>query len=86
MLLNIASNGVTYIGEEIVFKNTIIHQQSIIYFNISSIEGNNTNINRLTFVGIKDIIQFLEVNFFIEYFNITKGLFLYVKDLMKIEL
>ena len=64
----------------------IIHQQSIIDFNISSIEGSNTNINRLTFVGIKDIIQFLEVNLFIEYFNITKGLFLYVKDLMKIEL
>ena len=66
MLLNIASNGVTYIGEEIVFKNMIIHQQSIIGFNISSIEGNE--------------------NLFIEYFNITKGLFLYVKDLMKIDL
>ena len=65
MLLNIASNGVTYIGEEIVFKN-MIHQQSIIDFNISSIEGNE--------------------NLFIEYFNITKGLFLYVKDLMKIDL
>jgi hypothetical protein len=44
----------------------IIHQQSIIDFNISSIEGNE--------------------NLFIEYFNITKGLFLYVKDLMKIDL
>ena len=65
MLLNIASNGVTYIGEEIVFKN-MIHQQSIIDFNISSIEGNE--------------------NLFIEYFNIAKGLFLYVKDLMKIDL
>ena len=42
MLLNIASNGVTYIGEEIVFKN-MIHQQSIIDFNISSIDGSNTN-------------------------------------------
>ena len=42
MFLNIASNGVTYIGEEIVFKN-MIHQQSIIDFNISSIEGSNTN-------------------------------------------
>ena len=66
MFLNIASNGVTYIGEEIVFKNMIIHQHSIINFNISSIEGNE--------------------NLFIEYFNIAKGLFLYVKDLMKIEL
>ena len=65
MLLNIASNGVTYIGEEIVFKN-MIHQQSIIDFNISSIEGNE--------------------NLFIECFNIAKGLFLYVKDLMKIDL
>ena len=65
MFLNIASNGVTYIGGEIVFKN-MIHQQSIIDFNISSIEGNE--------------------NLFIEYFNITKGLFLYVKDLMKIDL
>ena len=64
----------------------IIHQQSIIGFNISSIEGSNTNINRLTFVGIKDIIQFLKENLFIEYFNIAKGLFLYVKDLMKIDL
>ena len=44
----------------------MIHQQSIIDFNISSIEGNE--------------------NLFIEYFNITKGLFLYVKDLMKIDL
>jgi len=43
VLLNIASNGVTYIGEEIVFKNMIIHQQSIIGFNISSIDGSNTN-------------------------------------------
>ena len=42
MFLNIASNGVTYIGEEIVFKN-MIHQQSIIDFNISSIDGSNTN-------------------------------------------
>ena len=83
--LNIASNGVTYIGGEVVFKN-MIHQQSIIDFNISSIEGSNTNINRLTFVGIKDIIQFLKENLFIEYFNIAKGLFLYVKDLMKIDL
>jgi hypothetical protein len=66
VFLNIASNGVTYIGGEIVFKNMIIHQQSIIGFNISSIEGNE--------------------NLFIEYFNITKGLFLYVKDLMKIDL
>ena len=65
MLLNIASNGVTYIGGEVVFKN-MIHQQSIIGFNISSIEGNE--------------------NLFIEYFNITKGLILYVKDLMKIDL
>jgi hypothetical protein len=64
----------------------IIHQQSIIDFNISFIEGSNTNINRLTFVVIKDIIQFLKKNLFIEYFNITKGLFLYVKDLMKIDL
>ena len=43
MFLNIASNGVTYIGGEIVFKNMIIHQQSIIGFNISSIKGSNTN-------------------------------------------
>ena len=68
--LNIASNGVTYIGGEVVFKN-MIHQQSIIDFNISSIEGSNTNRNRLTFVGIKDIIQFLKENLFIEYFNIS---------------
>jgi hypothetical protein len=53
------------IGGEIVFKN-MIHQQSIIDFNISSIEGNE--------------------NLFIVYFNITKGLFLCVKDLMKIDL
>jgi Ran GTPase-activating protein (RanGAP) involved in mRNA processing and transport len=83
--LNIASNGVTYIGGEVVFKN-MIHQQSIIDFNISSIEGSNTIRNRLTFMGIKDIIQFLKENLFIEYFNIAKGLFLYVKDLMKIDL
>ena len=43
VLLNIASNGVTYIGGEIVFKNMIIQQQSIIGFNISSIDGSNTN-------------------------------------------
>ena len=42
MFLNIASNGVTYIGGEVVFKN-MIHQQSIIDFNISSIDGSNTN-------------------------------------------
>ena len=49
----------------------IIYQQSIIDFNISSIEGSNTNRNRLTFIGIKDIIQFLKENLFIEYFNIS---------------
>ena len=55
MLLNIASNGVTYIAGEIVFKN-MIHQQSIIGFNISSIEGSNTNNkNRFLDEGLKTL-------------------------------
>ena len=47
MFLNIASNGVTYIGEEIVFKNMIIHQQSII---------------DLIFLLSKEVIQIIKID------------------------
>ena len=69
ILLNIASNGVTYVGGDYVFKN-MINQQSIIDFDISTIEGSNKNRNRLTYSGIKDIIQFLSVNLLVEKFNL----------------
>ena len=53
--LNISSNGITYKGGETIFK-TLIYQQSLLDFNISTLEGSNKNRNRLTSLGIKDII------------------------------
>ena len=70
IMLNIASNGVTYVGGDFVFKN-MINQQSIIDFDISTIDGSNKNRNRLTYSGIKDIIQFLSVNLLVEKFNLS---------------
>ena len=82
--LNISSNGITYKGGEEIFKN-MIYQQSIIDFNISTIEGSNRN--RLTFIGIKDILLYLKNNSFIEYLNLggnslkNEGFFLICKGL-----
>ena len=69
ILLNIASNGITCVGGNIVFKH-LINQQSIIDFDISTIDGSNKNRNRLTFSGIKDIITFLTENLIVETFNL----------------
>ena len=68
--LNISSNGITNKGGEAVFKK-IFYQQSILDFNISTLEGSNKNRNRLTFLGIKDIILYLKNNFLIEFLNIS---------------
>ena len=69
-MLNIASNGITCVGGNIVFKH-LINQQSIIDFNVCTVDGFNRNRNRLTYSGIKDIIPFLKHNLFIEYFNLS---------------
>ena len=66
--LNITSNSITYKGGQIIFKN-LKDQQSIIDLNISSMEG--TNRNRLTAVGIKEIVSFLKKNIFIEKINLS---------------
>ena len=66
--LNITSNSITYKGGQIIFENLKV-QQSIIDLNISSMEG--TNRNRLTSVGIKEIVSFLKKNNFIEKINLS---------------
>ena len=68
--LNITSNSITYKGGQIIFKN-LKEQQSIIDLNISSMEG--TNRNRLTSVGIKEIVSFLKKNIFIEKLNLSRN-------------
>ena len=70
IMLNIASNGITFIGGDFIFKN-MFNQQSIIDFDISTIDGSNKNRNRLTYSGIKDIIQFLSENLLVEKFNLS---------------
>ena len=66
--LNITSNSLTYKGGLIIFRE-FSNQQSIIDLNISSIEGSNRN--RLTPVGLRDIINYLKNNVFIEILNLS---------------
>ena len=68
--LNISSNGITCKGGEAIFKKMIL-QNSLLDFNISTLEGSNKNRNRLTSLGIKDIILYLKNNFLIEFLNIS---------------
>ena len=66
--LNITNNSLTYRGGNIIF-NSFMNQQSIIDLNISSIEGSNRN--RITCLGLKDIVTYLTKNIFIEILNLS---------------
>ena len=66
--LNVTSNSISHKGGNILFKS-FINQQSIVDLNISSIEGSNRN--RITSVGLKNIIIFLTKNIFIEVLNLS---------------
>ena len=61
--LNIASNLITYRGGQLIF-NSFVNQQSIVDLNLSSYECSNRN--RLTSVGIGNISEYLNINYFIE--------------------
>ena len=82
--LNVTSNSISYKGGLIIF-NEFYNQQSIIDLNISSIEGSHRN--RITSVGLKNIINYLKRNFFIEILNLSgnsirnEGFFLLCKGL-----
>ena len=65
--LDISSNSISHKGGNIIFTS-FVNQQSIINLDISSHEG--TNRNRLTSKGIKNIIKFLEKNFFVQKLNL----------------
>ena len=66
--LNITSNSITYKGGYLLFK-TLITQQSIIDLNISSLEGSNRN--RITSLGLKEVVSVLTNNVFIEILNLS---------------
>ena len=66
--LNITSNSISYRGGNYIFEN-LDKQQSIIDLNISSIKGRNRN--RITSVGLKDIVNYLTKNIFIEILNLS---------------
>lgn len=68
--LNISSNDITSKGGEIIFKK-MVNQQSLLDFNISTIEGSNKYRNRLTSIGIQDIVLYLKNNFIIEFLNLS---------------
>ena len=68
--LNISSNDITSKGGEIIFKK-MVNQQSLLDFNISTIEGSNKHRNRLTSIGIQDIVLYLKNNFIIEFLNLS---------------
>ena len=66
--LDISSNCISHKGGNILFT-AFINQQSIINLNMSSHEGINRN--RLTAKGIKNIVEYLGKNYFIEKLNLS---------------
>ena len=68
ILLNITSNSITYKGGQIIFEN-LANQQSIIDLNISTIEGSNRNY--LTSLGVKNIDNYFNLNWYIETLNLA---------------
>lgn len=67
VMLNVTSNGISHKGGDSIFK-MLIDQKSIISMNLSSIEGINRN--RICAVGMKNIVQALKCNGFIEDLNL----------------
>ena len=66
--LDLSSNNIGVRGGNAIFK-TLVHHQSLISLNLSSLEG--VNRNRISTEGVRDIENVLKTNKFLEYLNLS---------------